>query len=195
MCLLVISDSHGRDMDDIIASLDSDYQVCVISVGRTTPEIREEYDDTIVDIYEYAPEAVIIHTGHNDITYHCKHNPSPMQPLQYMGEAMAFMDHVKECHRFSEVFYSSIFPRSEGPNFDMLRKIKYNQMAANYRLLVEDICEIENRNFILNDTLWYSVDEGIEHPFYFESGGLHLSGSGKRAIAREWIDAVDAATL
>jgi hypothetical protein len=189
MRVLVLSDSHGKDMMWSFDHYVPEWEVVELCVGRATGEVRSSYVDNIVDIFEYAPDIIYLHLGHNDVSFHPVHNLSPQQPLDCFKLCLEFLDLLKEKHPYSLLFYSSIFPRACGPSFDNTRKSAYNRMAADFQSLVSEVCEIEGRRSCLNTCLWENMDTGAEKTEFFTSGGLHLNSQGKRAVVRDWIRA------
>jgi lysophospholipase L1-like esterase len=189
MRILVLSDSHGNDMMWAFDHFVPEWEVVELCVGRLTAEVRKSYLENIVYMFEYAPDVIYLHTGHNDISYHPIHNTNPHQPLDCFKESLDFLDLLREKHPYSFLFYSSLFPRALGPSFGEERKIAYNRMAAHYQSLVADVCEIEGRRCCLNSCLWEDVRSGSEKPELYNSGGLHLNTKGKRAVVRDWVRA------
>jgi hypothetical protein len=96
MRVAVISDSHGRDIDDEFALVRPDWDVMVLAYGRTIPQIRAAYKREIVVYYEHAPEVLILHAGHNDVWPHPVHNPSPIHPLTCLGRVLSLLDEMHE---------------------------------------------------------------------------------------------------
>jgi hypothetical protein len=191
MRVAVLSDSHGRDIDDEFALVRPDWDVSVLAFGKTLPEIRTAYKKEIVAYYEYAPEVLILHAGHNDVWPHPVHNPRPIHPLICLGRILSLLDEMHEYHPKCRIIYSSILPRAIGPNFGQERKKVYNRMAADYQRSVTELFELEGRRFCTNQSLWMSVPAGMEHPIYYDRRGLHLNTAGRRALTNEWVRAIE----
>jgi hypothetical protein len=187
MRVLVLSDSHGRDLMNAFDHYVPDWEVAELCLGRPTQELRKCYLDNICEIFDYAPEVVYLHTGHNDVSYHPIHNRIPQQPLSCFEKVLGFMDLLEEKHPYSDVFYSTLFPRALGPGFDAQRKSDYNRVASDFQDVVKRVAEMEGRRCCMNAGLWKDVSAGLEMPELFNSGGLHLNEAGQRTVVRGWI--------
>jgi hypothetical protein len=187
MKAVVIADSHGAQMGRYIQQIDRSWDVRVVKVGRVTPLLRDEFYARRAELQRFSPEVILLHAGHNDIRYHPLHNQHPVSNVECFRYSMRFMNELYALFPRSRVIYSSVFPRSRGPQMDLAQKKAYNGEADLFGRLVESACTREGREYTLNDVLWFKCDGGREHPVYFDEGGLHLSVLGKEAIAREWM--------
>jgi hypothetical protein len=191
MSALILSDSHGRGMADVFEYYIPEWEIMELSLGRPTVQLRHCYMDNIVEIFEFAPQVIYLHAGHNDVSFHLQHNPFPQQPLTCLENVLSFFDLLNDQHPYSDVFYSSLFPRAVGPAFSAEKKRNYYQVAAEFQDLVMRVGELERRKVCLNKCLWIDAESGLERPEYFNVGGLHLSCAGKKAVVREWIQSAE----
>jgi lysophospholipase L1-like esterase len=190
MRAIIISDSHGRRMNDFIRAHDSRWVVKLVAVGRGTSVVRESYMSRLDELKAFSPDAVLLHLGHNDVVHHPCHNPYPISSSLAFTRVMRFMDEVSRDLPMARVVYSSLFPRAVGNSMSPEEKVMYNTEACIYGEMVARASVAEHRNFVLNRSLWESPVDGLERPTLFMPDGLHLNWLGKRLVAREWMRAM-----
>ena len=77
MRLLVVGDSHCRDLLKPLKLVDKHSTLMCVSVPSSIEDIAEHYDDKFADILAFDPSIAVVHLGHNDLSYHHVHNPNP----------------------------------------------------------------------------------------------------------------------
>jgi hypothetical protein len=78
MRLLVIGDSHCRDMTPALQFLAPLDQYYTITKGDQTDEIICLYRKQIPAIWNFNPTKILLHAGHNDVAWHRTRNPLPI---------------------------------------------------------------------------------------------------------------------
>jgi hypothetical protein len=68
MRVLVIGDSHCREMAGDFEDLVPDIPVLVVSKGRNTSLVRAEYFRRLASVREFSPSHIVLHSGHNDVS-------------------------------------------------------------------------------------------------------------------------------
>jgi hypothetical protein len=187
MRLLIVSDSHGRGLDAIIHRNYKDWTVMTVWVGAQLSYVRSKYHDQMQEIYEFNPTCAVLHVGHNDIMYHPRHNETPQHIKYYFPEVVDFLHLLQGYHPLTRVFYSTIFPRSEGYEMSAVEKKKYNVLAGRFGVRAKSTCANEGIGFIQNSCLWESLRQCEESSEMISRGGLHLSKEGQIQVVKEWI--------
>jgi lysophospholipase L1-like esterase len=190
MRLLLVADSHGRGMGSVVHRLDDSWMVMTVRVSGQTQDVKDRYLERLSEVRQFNPEAVILHVGHNNFSYHSYHNPDPDHVKEFFPSILEFVALLQGNHPRAKVVYSSVFPRSTGPRLTDGERHSYNKVASRYGCLTQSTCKKEGINFVLNGALWLSVRKAKENPTFFMEDGLHLLSSGQKIVARDWIKAV-----
>ena len=111
MRILVLGDSHCRDMDGVFKELNSGTIVKTVFVSRQTSLVRLGYLRRIEELKSFSPERILIHVGHNDLNYHWRYNTDPSRLEDYFPQFVSFVELVKSSHPGSIIYLSNIFPR------------------------------------------------------------------------------------
>jgi lysophospholipase L1-like esterase len=187
MRLLLVTDSHGIGMAKMIHGLNKDWIVMTVRVSSQTEAVRERYVQRLAEIHQFGPQKILLHVGHNDLNFHPYYNQDPQHVKELFPFILSFVYLLKANHPMAGVWYSSVFPRSTGPRMSEDQKISYNKLASRFGVLTQSTCRKENIEFTLNGVLWLSVRKARENPDFFLEDGLHLSVSGQKAVARDWM--------
>jgi lysophospholipase L1-like esterase len=124
MRLLIVSDSHGRELSKVFAK---DYPDCIVKimlVGSTTDQVRDNYVRRQREAISFMPDNIILHVGHNDVVYHPYHNTSPRHIKDYFPDVMSFLRLLRERHAGSKLYYSTMLPRGVGRMLSEEQKIQ-----------------------------------------------------------------------
>jgi lysophospholipase L1-like esterase len=190
MQLLLVADSHGRGMASVIEGIDKDWEVMTVRVSGQTDDVRAQYVKSLPEIRHFNPETVILHVGHNNLSYHSHHNPDPEHVKEFFPSVLSFVSQLQANHPVARVIYSSVFPRSTGPLMSDSERHSYNKVASRYGCLTQSTCKQNGINFVLNGALWISVRKARENPVFFLGDGLHLRKAGQEIVARDWMQAI-----
>ena len=191
MRLVLITDSHGRGMVDMVSRYRPSWKVIIIRVGRKTSAVSYLYDIELATIGRFQPTSFLVHLGHNDLSYHSVCNQQPMSIGEFMGILETFLLKIRIDFPQSRIMYSSLLPRSVGPRMGFAQHLLYNLMVISFADQARARMSSLGYDFVSNESLWYSKQEGIEHPVFFGADGLHLRAVGQEFIARGWIEALE----
>jgi hypothetical protein len=182
MRLLVLSDSHGKGMDQIIEKLDPTWEVVLVRV-RKSSAILYVYDIRMEEVKKFKLDRCLFHMGHNDISYHLVLNRAPQKIEEFMSLMLSFMKKVQEDLPDCLLVYSSLFPHTVGPRMSYEEHLAYNTKAVAFGEMVKEVMPPLGFGYVLKQSLWFSVPEGREHPVFFARDGLHLNALGKDFVA------------
>jgi lysophospholipase L1-like esterase len=183
----MLTDSHGRGLEKILNTERPDLWIYSIIVGDVTRSLRSQYNARLRGIYQFMPDIVILHCGHNDLVHHPRHNNSPSHGKYFFPEVESFVKELQEDHPLALVIYSSIFPRTVCSNFTLAQKLIYNRLAVRFGAMARSSSNTEGYVCVLNGGLWSKVRKFIEHPRYFLPDGLHLNDEGRKVVCAGWI--------
>ena len=140
MRLLLVADSHGREMGSVIRGINKEWTVLTVRVSSQTAAVRERYLQRLSEIRQFEPEAIVLHVGHNDISHHAYYNPDPKHVKDFFPAILEFVGLLQGNHPSARVFYSSVFPRSTGPNMNDKNRHSYNKLASRFGALTQSTC-------------------------------------------------------
>ena len=190
MRLLVVGDSHCRDMTialKILAPLDDYY---TITKGRQTDEIIPLYRAQMPNVTKFAPTVIVLHVGHNDVAWHPVHNTLPLVSRDVARITLAFADEISTNHPSTQLYISNIFPRTYTPRSSLSLEavLKHNQMAKRHFNQLRKLAEARGYIIPPNMALWTSISSVQENPICFRADGLHLSSEGMKLVAIDWLN-------
>jgi lysophospholipase L1-like esterase len=187
MHLLIVSDSHGRELKEVFDKEYPRWVVKIIVVGAGTDQVRETYMRRQQDAISFRPDNIILHVGHNDVVYHSYHNRSPRHIKEFFLDVLSFLGLLQEAHPELKLFYSTMLPRASSRVMSEEKKSQYNSLSARFGVRAQSSCRREGYGFLLNACLWQSLRQKIENPDFFDAGGLHLNKTGKRVMVEGWM--------
>jgi hypothetical protein len=82
MKILLVTDSHGRDLLGLFRFERKGWNVLAVRVGSTLHAVRHAFMGRISEIQRFQPDCVVFHAGHNDVVFQQKHNRYP-QHIKY----------------------------------------------------------------------------------------------------------------
>jgi hypothetical protein len=194
MRLLLITDSHGYEMEWELKAIRGSLDVFPMVLGRRTSRIRGKYRDELQEVINFDPQLVIMHMGHNDIVPHRIHNPRPLFVTAAFHQMMELAHEVSVNFPRAQMIISAMLPRGDGNGFTIEDARKYNRIARRFgQMLVKESYSDHPPIFmpVLNSNLWANVSQGVAERAMFDHGGLHLNTDGKSILANEWLDAID----
>jgi lysophospholipase L1-like esterase len=187
MRVLLIGDSNCRELSADFMALVPDISVRIVSVGRRTSLVRDEYMRQLPSLLVFMPEYIILHSGHNDVSYHWRYNTDPSRLEDFYPYLESFITRLHEDHPTAQMFVSSLFPRSTGPGFGEEARLIYNRLSVRCGELTRSSGNKHGYTALLNNPLWISVRKRAERSTMFMSDGLHLSPEGSRAVVQYWV--------
>jgi lysophospholipase L1-like esterase len=190
MTLLVVGDSHCRDMSialKFLAPLDNYY---TITKGRQIDEIVPLYRAQMINVSKFAPTVIILHVGHNDAAWHPVYNTLPLVSRDVARITLAFADEISTNHPSAQLYISNIFPRTHTPRsiLSLESVLKHNQLAKRHFNRLRKLAD--TRGYIVppNMALWSSISSVQENPICFRPDGLHLSSEGMKLVVIDWLN-------
>ena len=191
MKLLLISDSHGRQLDEYIKREVPSMTVRTVMVPGKISEIRGQYREELQELVLFNPEVIVLHMGHNDLVAHWSHNTQPLFITAVFHMLMELKDEVHFNFPEATIFVSSTLPRvPDDYSFDGDRALRYNRIARRFGQMV---CSGSKRipsyyHNLQNRGLWGRITQLAPNLMRFDAGGLHLSAFGKIALVSGWAD-------
>ena len=189
--MLYIASSHGKSMDWAIRHVDHRVQVKGIwKSGGKVLEMIEIVKKRMGEILRFDPDCIIIHLGHNDISYHYKFNPRPRKVKLVVEDLHVFYLALSFMMPNAKVVVSCPFPRvsSEESGYTAKMAKGYNGEAVRASERLGSKKRDISTCFV--KSLWKRVKKDEGNSIYFQPcDGLHLLPAGKIVVAREWLRA------
>jgi hypothetical protein len=195
MRVLIVADSHGKKLQAMFTSLEPAWTVLIVTLGRRTDLLCDFYNSRRTELIRFRPDAVIMHSGHNDIVAHARYNREPIGVRELFTKVMDFRMRLVSDHPSAEIYLSSMYPRTEGDNFSKEQVGVYNRMAHRHMESVRSASNGGGFHRMLNRELWKSVKKCEENSSYFDRDGLHLNVTGRKVVCEAWITQVKAGSV
>jgi lysophospholipase L1-like esterase len=192
MHILIVGDSHCRDISPALKTLNTHNMIFTVSVGSQIPIIALSYRSKIQAITNFRPDIAILHLGHNDISWHATKNPRPIVSRDASALTIALANEIKANHPNVQVIISCVFPRTYKAK-SLLNKAavhKYNETAKRHGQRLHTRASEAGHGCLYTKALWSKISAAIENPAFYLLDGLHLNPSGNVAIAREWLSEI-----
>ena len=192
MNLLIVGDSHCRDMDTDIHNYHPNMNIMIVTKSRGIPAITRRYNASIRDITNFMPNIVVIHCGHNDIMRHPKHNRHPIFITAAIRLQVQLATTIRTDFPNATILCSAVFPRTwkQAGRLTKEETTSYNWMAKRYGQRLRSECLANNLLFTFNMIMWAKISKAVEVPKYYLSDGLHLDTNGRIIIGQCWIDEI-----
>jgi hypothetical protein len=187
--LLLVGDSHCRDLDEIIVKTFKKMKVYVVSLGRQTDEIMAAYINELHAINSFDPDTIILHSGHNELAYHKIRNRTPKDSTQTTDIIIHAAAILKANHPQARIIVSSVFPRllTFKSSLRQLDLAHYNRTADRHgrRLKAEAIKN--DMHYLMNNFLWKSKKLYTVKCHHYLKDGLHLNEKAKAYVVSRWM--------
>jgi lysophospholipase L1-like esterase len=187
MRILLLSDSHGHVLGTTLEEINAECQVLTISVGGKLSSIRSMYQARLNEVHLFRPDIIIIHSGHNDVMPHPRYNSRPIFMKFFIPQLERFRAQLIVNHPLTVIYFSSMLPRTTGPDFNSNQRDSYNKLCIRFRDMLRSAANRGGFRVLLNCTMWASVRYSREKLGQHLLDGLHLNGTGRRAMAQEWL--------
>ena len=193
MRVIIIGDSHTRVMASYIERISNQCQFYTVSVSSDTPSIIAAYHANLPAIVTFQPEICILHTGHNQISFHKFRNPKPIVSSTVAADTIAFANTIRQNHPNIRIILSSVFPRTytEQSNLNKTSVLAYNKVAKRHGQRIATLAGRNHYEFTHNMPMWKKICIQLEDSSLFLRDGLHLNPAGNRAIAINWLTAIN----
>ena len=112
MQFLIIGDSHCKDLVAIVTKLYPGSCTFVHTRSRNNEIIINAYRENHNNVKSVRPDIIIIHMGHNNISYHHRYNTMPQGAKSVTEQNVAFARELKQNYPHARIFLSPIFPRT-----------------------------------------------------------------------------------
>jgi hypothetical protein len=134
MRLCIIGDSHCREIESHITSINSSISVYTLCAPDKVPIIRFRYRLTLHLIQAHNPDTIVIHAGHNDRARHPFYNPRPRVSWDVTLDIIQFAQEIHGHFPQAKIILSSILPRKITPASSLNPDLtaKYNKLAVRH---------------------------------------------------------------
>ena len=189
MKILLLGDSHCRDLDSIFKEISSSYVIYTVSTGDQLDAIATKFRNKVQSIIRFDPDSVILHGGHNDMARHPRYNRRPQVSKPTARKTMQLAREVHSYLPSAKIFVSNVFPRTftDRSILSQSEVHKYNETSKRHGPQLRALTGIEGFNMLINDCMWLHISSAQEESSHFLIDGLHLNKSGQLAVVREWL--------
>ena len=187
--LLIVCDSHTREIHLAINKIMPSCRTFTVSVGRDLDKIILKYHVLFHHIKRFRPTHLIIHAGHNDIVRHHIYNLNPLNPRVFTRDMLHFINEIIADHPTIKPYTSSIFPRTytDHSYLSPTDVVSYNRKCKRHGEHLVTTTRNTNTHVLLNNCLWLHINSSVENSTPFDHDGLHLTKDGQLTVAKEWL--------
>jgi hypothetical protein len=189
MRLLIIADSHGKEMGPVLSReirhVDPNMTLTMFHVvrGRSISVIRGDYRKKLEEIRRFAPEKVLIHAGHNNMVRHNVYNRSPAFITAVVHMIMELVTEVRASFPSIKVYVSTLLPRTASRDMATLQAAQYNRLAKRFGQHMLTNQEVHNYTAVLNRPFWLRISLPEPNAELFAPDGLHVTNNGREVLA------------
>ena len=193
MRLLIIGDSHCRELASTFAQLAPEIDIYIVSLGSRMNDIIFKYMQKLPDINLFNPDSVIVHLGHNDIVKHPSKNPIPTLTTVVAHRTIAFCVQIQNNHPNATIHISATFPRTftHHSTLTQYQVRSYNKKMKRQGQRLRTLASIANFHCLINNIMWRRISAAIEDHTLFSIDGLHLDTGGRTAVVTEWLPQIN----
>lgn len=185
MKLLILADSHGRDMVELFDKLFPDILTRDITIpGGNLPDLRQSLEHRLPYFKSWNPSHIIIHAGHNAIAPHPSNNMTTIFLTDLVKMIKEMIKQIEDWFPESKVCFSGLFPRTPNSRFSETLTRAYNSKL----LRIGRYLTKAKLNFIFAGRLWFKMRPCTPRYEMYYWDGLHLSHKGKEAVAKIWAE-------
>jgi lysophospholipase L1-like esterase len=195
--LLLLGDSHCRDMDRMIPTTTPATQMYVVSVGGNTEAIMNKYMASLGAINVFDPDHIVLHSGNNEIGYHWTKNPFPKDSTQTTKTLLDAACVLRSNHPKARIVLSAAFPRllSKSSPFTFEDLTHYNRTAQRHSKRLKNEAAKLDFDVLMNNIMWKKKADLLVKTHLFLEDGLHLTDSAKKMIVSDWIQRLKTMSL
>ena len=190
--LLIVGDSHCRELEDVIAKSYPNVKTCVIWLGQQTDNIMLAYTKELNRITDFQPDFILLHTGHNEIAYHKYKNVTPKDSTQTTSITISAALLLKSNHPKATIIISSIFPRllTFKSSLRQLDLSHYNRTAERHGRRLHTEAKKVGITVFKNNFMWRSKSDVLVKSHLFLLDGLHLNDEAKEYVTTRWLNQI-----
>jgi hypothetical protein len=180
MRLLIVGDSHCRDMGTLAVDIMDNYaQVYSVIVGGQTLPIILKYRDSLQKIIDFDPTYILLHLGHNELARHPTKNTVPSISRDIATQTLSFAREISTNFPNATLCISAIFPltytrRSYLSNPEVS---KFNKDVDRHALRIRKQATEAGFRCAMNNPIWRRISKSEEDPNFFMPDGFHLDPS------------------
>jgi hypothetical protein len=188
--LLLIGDSHCREMGGFISSFNKRFEVMTISKGRQHDEIIYLFRSRTFAATRFNPHAIVIHFGHNDLSFHAKHNAHRALSRDMASVTGDFAQEVQSFCPGATIHLSAVFTRTQATKSTLspIEVVAYNRTAKRHGQRIREVADELGYQYIYNMPLWHKISKYEETKNMHNKDGLNLNETGSKAIAKCWVE-------
>jgi lysophospholipase L1-like esterase len=188
MRILLLGDSHCRELQPVIRRQSSLSYTMIISVGSNTDAIAANYRTKVYLVNQFNPDVAIIHTGHNDMARHPSYNSEPEISTRVAGKTLRLANELHQNHPQLHIFISCTFPRTPTPSsiLSSSEVRTYNLKVKRHGPRLRAMATTAGYHCLLNMCMWKLISRAEAEPKHLLSDGLHRTSTGQTALVAEW---------
>jgi hypothetical protein len=196
MKLLLLADSHGKEMRPVLAShaslLDPLWSLEQLHVvrGRGIEIIRGDYRKRLAEIHSFAPDHVLIHVGHNNMVRHEVFNRSPLFITSVVHMLLELVTEIRANFPSIKIFVSTLLPRKASRHMSSLEAQQYNSLCKRFGQHLLSNEQTHRFITVLNRPFWLRISRAEPNEVLLSQDGLHVTDNGRRVLADLWLCAL-----
>ena len=115
MRLLLLADSHGKEMRPVISGQARllDPPLCIeqyhVVRGRSIEIIRGDFRRQLAEIVAFRPDHVLVHAGHNNMVQHNVFNRNPLFITAVVHMLLELVVEVRATFPVAKIFISTLY--------------------------------------------------------------------------------------
>jgi lysophospholipase L1-like esterase len=194
MLILIIGDSHCQTLHETFKQVSPDDRVITVSVGSNIAAIISHYNERLATIRHLRPDCVVLHVGHNDMSFHPLKNTLPRISRDVTRDILAFASSVRSDIPNARILLSSILPRKPSHINQMSaeKTDKYNKLAVRHGLRLRKLGSQVGFEVLMNTVMWKRVYKYEPKNELLLVDGLHLTDEGMKTLVQDWINFIKA---
>ena len=192
MNILLITDSHGKKMAEVLERKKPGWSVLTLRLGGKIGAICRLYQSKMRGIRSFRPDVILMHLGHNDLVMHEVHNRDPRFITTVLDNIFAFAGRIAGDFPQSAVHLSCMLPRVSADRFNDKKVDSYNRMARRFGERLRSRSNQAGSVFgaIINRGMWGRIARWETLSGNHKLDGLHLNSEGREIVASGWIKAI-----
>lgn len=194
--LVLIADSHGYKLPELMKTLEPDMEILdIIRSGATCLSLAALMEHIHQEkIKAFQPDNIIFLAGSNNVGYHRYKNTDPDSGLDMIDDLEAAVKLLQGMVPSAKVWTSALFPRGPSRFYNEDQVAAYNDNALR---LGRKACQ-KSLNPITTKELWTCLRKRknskksptAKLEFYNSRDNFHLNPDGKKLVAKAFLTAI-----